>query len=248
MPVGVNRRDYSGFMTPTRILFVEDERSIYEPFGQALSRNGFEPLVARTCREARDLAERAEPDLVLLDLGLPDGDGRDLARDLRRISDVPIIMLTARGTETDKVVGLELGADDYVVKPFSSREVISRIRAVLRRAKQAPQEAEPRLEVGGLVLDRAARKVTLDDQQISLARREFDLLAELVANAGRVVSREDLMDRVWDVNWFGSTKTLDVHIRALRKKLGDSPEKPGLIETVRGVGFRFASPEPEGSK
>jgi two-component system response regulator RegX3 len=235
-------------VNPTRILFVEDERSIYEPFGRALARSGFEPLVARSCREARDLAERAEPDLVLLDLGLPDGDGRDLARDLRRISDMPIIMLTARGTETDKVVGLELGADDYVVKPFSSREVISRIRAVLRRAKQAPQEAEPVLEVGGLVLDRAARKVTLDGEPILLARREFDLLAELVSNAGRVVTREALMDRVWDVNWFGSTKTLDVHIRALRKKLGDSPEKPGLIETVRGVGFRFAGPEPEGSK
>ena len=235
-------------MNPTRILFVEDERSIYEPFSQALARSGFEPLVARSCREARDLAERAEPDLVLLDLGLPDGDGRDLARDLRRISDLPIIMLTARGTETDKVVGLELGADDYVVKPFSSREVISRIRAVLRRAKQAPQEAEPVVKVDGLVLDRAARKVTLDGEPIVLARREFDLLAELVANAGQVVTREDLMDRVWDVNWFGSTKTLDVHIRALRKKLGDSPDQPGLIETVRGVGFRFAATEPEGSK
>ncbi len=227
----------------TRILFVEDESSIYEPFSQALARSGFEPVVARSCREARDLAERVEADLVLLDLGLPDGDGRDLTRDLRRISDVPIIMLTARGTETDKVVGLELGADDYVVKPFSSREVISRIRAVLRRAKQAPEPAAPVLEIGDLVLDRAARRVTLRGKPIALARREFDLLAELVSHAGDVVTREDLMDRVWDVNWFGSTKTLDVHIRALRKKLGDSPSEPGLIETVRGVGFRFAVPE-----
>jgi two-component system, OmpR family, response regulator RegX3 len=227
-------------MAATRILFVEDEASIYEPFSQALARNGFEPFVARSCREASDLAERVEPDLVLLDLGLPDGDGRDLARDLRRRSEVPIIMLTARGTETDRVVGLEIGADDYVVKPFSSREVISRIRAVLRRAKQAPAPAEPVLAVGELVLDRAARKVTLRGEPIALARREFDLLAELVSHAGEVVTREDLMDRVWDVNWFGSTKTLDVHVRALRKKLGDSPAEPGLIETVRGVGFRFA--------
>ena len=230
-------------MAAPRILFVEDEASIYEPFSQALARSGFEPLVAQSCRRARDLADRAEPDLVLLDLGLPDGDGRDLARDLRRSSDVPIIMLTARGTETDKVVGLELGADDYVVKPFSSREVVSRIRAVLRRAKQAPKPTEPVLEVGDLVLDRAARKVTLRGEPVELARREFDLLAELVSHAGQVVTREDLMDRVWDVNWFGSTKTLDVHIRALRKKLGDSPSEPGLIETVRGVGFRFAAPE-----
>jgi two-component system response regulator RegX3 len=230
-------------MADTRILFVEDEASIYEPFSQALRRSGFETVVARTCSQARDLADRSEPDLVLLDLGLPDGDGRDLARELRRISDVPIIMLTARGTETDRVVGLELGADDYVVKPFSSREVMSRIRAVLRRAKQAPAPAEPVVEVGDLVLDRAARKVTMRGAPVALARREFDLLAELVAHSGEVVTREDLMDRVWDINWFGSTKTLDVHIRALRKKLGDSPSEPGMIETVRGVGFRFAAPD-----
>ena len=230
-------------MTETRVLFVEDEASIYEPFSQALRRGGFDPVVARTCSQARDLAGRIEPDLVLLDLGLPDGDGRDLARDLRRTSDVPIIMLTARGTETDRVVGLELGADDYVVKPFSSREVISRIRAVLRRAKQVPAPVEPVLGVGELILDRSARKVSLRGEPVALARREFDLLAELVAHAGEVVTREELMDRVWDVNWFGSTKTLDVHIRALRKKLGDSPNEPGMIETVRGVGFRFAVPE-----
>jgi DNA-binding response OmpR family regulator len=198
--------------------------------------------VARTAAEALELAERINPDLVLLDLTLPDGDGRDVCMQLRRQGDVPIVMLTARGSESDKVVGLELGADDYVVKPFSSREVISRIRAVLRRAASKRPEAEPVLEVDGLVVDRAARTVRLADEDVKLTRKEFDLLVELVANAGTVVTREDLMARVWDVNWFGSTKTLDVHIRALRRKLGDDSNTPRFIETVRGVGFRFVAP------
>ncbi len=229
-----------------RILFVEDEASIYEPFSLALQRHGFEPILARSAAEALELAERANPELVLLDLMLPDGDGRDVCRELRRRSDVPIIMLTARGLESDKVVGLELGADDYVVKPFSSREVISRIRAVLRRAALAArEETEPAIRIDGLVVDRAARTVELEGARIHLTRKEFDLLAELAANAGRVVTREDLIARVWDVNWFGSTKTLDVHVRALRRKLGDDASSPRFIETVRGVGFRFAGPEVE---
>jgi two-component system response regulator RegX3 len=229
----------------TRILFVEDEPSISEPFAKALAREGFEAVTARTAREALALAERIEPDLVLLDLALPDGDGRDVCRELRRRSDVPIVMLTARGTETDRVVGLELGADDYVVKPFSGPEVIARIRAVLRRAQRGPG-AEPVLRVGDLELDVAARRVRLDGNELVLARKEFDLLAELARNAGRVVSREDLMARVWDENWFGSTRTLDVHIGLLRKKLGDDPASPRFIQTVRGVGFRLESQEESG--
>jgi DNA-binding response OmpR family regulator len=226
-----------------RILFVEDEAHIYEPFSRALLRNGFEPLVARTAAEGLDLAENADPDLILLDLNLPDGDGSDVCRTIRSRSQVPIVMLTARGTEMDRVLGLELGADDYVVKPFSSRELISRIRAVLRRAGSAPAEPEEPIAVGEIVLDPAARTVDLAGEPVELTRKEFDLLSELMAHAGHVVRREDLMSRVWDVNWFGSTKTLDVHVRTLRRKLGDDPSKPRFIETVRGVGFRFREPK-----
>ncbi|MEZ5157139.1 MAG: response regulator transcription factor [Solirubrobacterales bacterium] len=225
------------------ILFVEDEEAISSPFSKVLEREGFEPVVAGTAAEAMELAERIEPDLVLLDLTLPDGDGRDVCRALRRDSDVPIVMLTARGSELDRVVGLEMGADDYVVKPFSGAEVVSRIRAVLRRTRAAEPGAgrfEPAFAVGELEVDVAARTATLAGEPLELTRKEFDLLAELARNAGRVVTREDLMSRVWDVNWFGSTKTLDVHIGALRRKLGDDPSAPRHIETVRGVGFRFA--------
>jgi two-component system, OmpR family, response regulator RegX3 len=229
-----------------RILFVEDERSISEPFSKALAREGFEPHVAGTAARALELAERLEPDLILLDLHLPDGDGRDVCRTIRARSGVPIIILTARGTETDRIVGLELGADDYVVKPFSGAEVIARIRAVLRRAKPAAATAaEPAapITIDALHLDLAARRATLKDEELALSRKEFDLLAELVRNAGRVVTREDLMDRVWDENWFGSTKTLDVHVRWLRGKLGETAENARYLETVRGVGFRFRGPE-----
>jgi DNA-binding response OmpR family regulator len=227
------------------ILFVEDEDAISEPFSKALQREGFDPVVARTAADALDLAERVEPDLVLLDLTLPDGDGRDVCRALRQRSDVPIVMLTARGSEMDRVVGLEMGADDYVVKPFSGAEVISRIRAVLRRSRpDAGRRAEP-VELGDLTVEPAARIARLGGEEVSLTRKEFDLLAELAAHAGEVVTREDLMSRVWDVNWFGSTKTLDVHIGALRRKLGDDPAEPRYIETVRGVGFRLGRAEVE---
>ena len=229
-----------------RILVVEDEDSISQPFAEALRQAGFEALVTRTAAGALELAEEAEPDLVMLDLALPDGDGRDVCRELRRRSDVPIVMLTARGTEMDKIVGLELGADDYVVKPFSAREVISRIRAVLRRSARGDGTAPGKpVRVGELELDPAARIARLRGDELDLSRKEFDLLAELMGHAGRVVKREDLMAKVWDVNWFGSTKTLDVHIGWLRRKLGDDPNSPTYIETVRGVGFRFAAPEVE---
>jgi len=228
-----------------RILVVEDEESISEPFAEALRREGFEPLVTRTAAGALELAASAEPDLVMLDLSLPDGDGRDVCRELRRHSGVPIVMLTARGTEMDRIVGLELGADDYVVKPFSAREVISRIRAVLRRSASRGGDDEVSLEVGELALDPAARTAHLGGEPLDLSRKEFDLLTELMRHAGRVVTREDLMAKVWDVNWFGSTKTLDVHIGWLRRKLGDDPHRPRYIETVRGVGFRFAAAEVE---
>jgi DNA-binding response OmpR family regulator len=229
-----------------RILVVEDEESIAQPFAEALRRAGFDPLVTGTAAGALELADTASPDLVMLDLALPDGDGRDVCRDLRRRSQIPIVMLTARGTETDKIVGLELGADDYVVKPFSAAEVISRIRAVLRRS--GPVEPAPRgpLRAGELVVDQKARTATLGERELDLSRKEFDLLTELMRHRGEVVTREDLMARVWDTNWFGSTKTLDVHIGWLRRKLGDEAADPRYIETVRGVGFRFVAPEAEG--
>jgi DNA-binding response OmpR family regulator len=152
-------------------------------------------------------------------------------------------MLTARGTETDRIVGLELGADDYVVKPFSGPEVIARIRAVLRRTSGPNGGKESVIRVGELEVDRGARRVTLDGDELELSRKEFDLLAALVERAGRVVRRETLMSEVWDENWFGSTKTLDTHMGWLRRKLGDDPASPRFIHTVRGVGFRFAAPE-----
>ena len=229
-----------------RVLFIEDEASIYEPFSKALAREGFEPVVARTAAKALELAEDGDFAIVLLDLTLPDGDGRDVCRALRRSSSVPILMLTARGTEADRIVGLELGADDYVVKPFSGGEVIARIRAILRRAKPAPGDAEPPpgpVTVGELEVDIASRRAHLDGAELQLSRKEFDLLSELIRHAGRVVTREQLMDRVWDENWFGSTKTLDVHVRWLRQKLGDDPAGPRYLHTVRGVGFRFTAPE-----
>jgi two-component system, OmpR family, response regulator RegX3 len=226
-----------------KVLFVEDEASISGPFSKALAREGFEPVVAATAARALELADQIEPDIVLLDLTLPDGDGRDVCRALRRRSNVPIVMLTARGTETDRIVGLELGADDYVVKPFSGAEVIARIRAILRRATPEATDTPEPVSVGALDVDIAARRVHLNGEELQLSRKEFDLLAELIRHAGRVVTREQLMDRVWDENWFGSTKTLDVHIRWLRQKLGDDPSEPQYLHTVRGVGFRFTAPE-----
>lgn len=227
---------------PPRILLVEDEASIAEPFANGLRREGFDPAIAATAAAARDLAAGWNPDLVLLDLNLPDGDGRDVCRDLRRMSDTPIVMVTARGSETDRIVGLELGADDYVVKPFSVPEVAARIRAVLRRTAPRERRAADRVRIRGLEVDAAARRATLDGEDLALRRKEFDLLWRLVRDAGMVVTREDLMADVWDTNWFGSTKTLDVHIGWLRAKLGDDPAAPVWIETIRGVGFRFADP------
>ena len=226
------------------ILMVEDEQSITEPLSEALAREGFDTEVAGTVARALELAARVEPDLVLLDVMLPDGSGYDVCRELRAGSGVPIIMLTARGEETDRVVGLELGADDYIVKPFSAREVVARIRAVLRRSGDgaaAPRDGS--IEIGPLRLERSRRSATLDGEELDLTRKEFELLELLMSEAGSVITRERLIDEVWDVNWFGSTKTLDVHVSGLRRKLGDSSSSPRFIHTVRGVGFRFSGPE-----
>jgi two-component system response regulator RegX3 len=225
------------------ILVVEDEESITIPLAEALDRDGFNAEVVHTAEDALGRGRTLRPDLVLLDIGLPDGSGLDVCRELRSSSNVPIIILSARGEEADRVVGLELGADDYVVKPFSAREVVARIRAVLRRASAPTGASDGPIEVGVVRLDPAKRTASLDGEPLELARKEFDLLALLMQEAGTVVSRERLIDEVWDVNWFGSTKTLDVHVSALRKKLADDAADSRYIHTVRGVGFRFASPE-----
>jgi two-component system response regulator RegX3 len=226
------------------ILMVEDEESITVPLAEALDREGFDTRVAGTVAEALESAEERVPDLVLLDVMLPDGSGYDVASTLRERSKVPIIMLTARGEETDRIVGLELGADDYIVKPFSAREVAARIRAVLRRAGDAQPAARPKdgpLQVGPVRVDRDRRAASVSGEEIDLTRKEFELLELLLREAGAVISRERLIDEVWDTNWFGSTKTLDVHVSSLRRKLGDDSQNPRFIHTVRGVGFRFAA-------
>jgi two-component system response regulator RegX3 len=229
------------------ILLVEDEPAIAEPLAETLTREGFHLEVAGTAAAALEKATAVRPDLILLDLMLPDGSGYDVCREVRRDSQVPIIMLTARGEEADRVIGLELGADDYVVKPFSAREVTARVRAVLRRtaaaaAPAATADQNAPVEVGDVRLDPATRTVTKAGAPVEATRKEFDLLALLMRSAGAVVTRERLIDEVWDVNWFGSTKTLDVHVSGLRKKLGDDSAAPRYIHTVRGVGFMFAAP------
>jgi two-component system response regulator RegX3 len=234
------------------ILLVEDEPAIAEPLTETLTREGFHLEVAGTAAAALEKATAVRPDLILLDLMLPDGSGYDVCREVRRESQVPIIMLTARGEEADRVIGLELGADDYVVKPFSAREVTARVRAVLRRTATAAAGAadatdrNATVDVGDVRLDPATRTVTKAGAPVEVTRKEFDLLALLMRSAGSVVTRERLIDEVWDVNWFGSTKTLDVHVSALRKKLGDDSAAPRYIHTVRGVGFMFAAPGGEG--
>ncbi|HEY3767021.1 MAG TPA: response regulator transcription factor [Gaiellales bacterium] len=229
-----------------QVTVIEDEASISDPLRSALEREGYVVSLATTGAEGVESVRRAEPDIVLLDLGLPDVDGRDVCRAIRASSEVPIIMLTARGLETDRVVGLELGADDYLVKPFSMAELVARIRAVLRRT--GPRESTPTaqsttaVEVGDVRIDAATHVATHAGQTLDLPRREFDLLHMLMANAGTVLARGKLMDEVWGVDWFGSTKTLDVHIAGLRRRLGDDAHEPRYIHTVRGVGFRFAAP------
>jgi DNA-binding response OmpR family regulator len=217
-----------------KILIVEDEDAIAEPLADGLTREGFD--VTRVATGGAALAEPI-PDVVLLDLRLPDMDGYDVCRRLRADSDVPIIMVTARGEEIDRVLGLELGADDYVVKPFGIRELVARIRAVTRRTAGRADDRAP-IRVGSLEIDERTRRVRVDSQEIDLTPKEFDLLALLAADAGAVVPRRRILEDVWETSWYGPTKTIDVHVAALRRKLGNA----AWIETVRGVGFRLHEP------
>jgi two-component system, OmpR family, response regulator RegX3 len=214
-----------------KVLIVEDEDSIAEPLATGLRREGYD--VERVATGAAALAA-PEPDVVLLDLRLPDVDGYEVCRELRARSDVPIIVVTARGEEVDRVVGLELGADDYVVKPFGLRELVARIRAVTRRTARAAGRTDV-LRAGPLEVDVRARRAHLDGRELQLTAKEFDLLALLASDSGAVVTREQILRTVWRTSWYGSAKTIDVHVAALRRKLGD----PTLIETVRGIGLRL---------
>jgi two-component system response regulator RegX3 len=223
----------------TRILLVEDEKSLSEPLSYLLRREGYEVQVVDNGLAAVNAVEAAPPDLMLLDLMLPGLPGTEVCREVRQRSSLPIIMLTAKDSEVDIVVGLELGADDYVTKPYSSRELLARIKAVLRRRAEDPHASQSILEFHGIVLDSDRHQLVVRGTPVSLPLKEFELLELLMLNAGRVLTRGQIIDRVWGSDYFGDTKTLDVHIKRLRSKIEDNPSEPAMIVTVRGLGYRF---------
>ena len=225
----------------TRILLVEDEESYRDPLSYLLRKEGFDVSVAATGTEALEEFDRGGADLVLLDLMLPGVSGTEVCRRLRQRSSVPVIMLTAKDSEIDKVVGLELGADDYVTKPYSSRELLARIRAVLRRQGQEPvDDHDGVLEVGGIRLDPDRHTVEVDGTATAFPLKEFELLELLLRNAGRVLTRSQLIDRVWGSDYVGDTKTLDVHVKRVRAKIEVDPANPVRLLTVRGLGYKLA--------
>ena len=224
----------------SRILVVEDEESFSDALGYLLGREGFDVCVADTGTKAIEEFDRGGADLVLLDLMLPGLSGTEVCKQLRSRSNVPIIMLTAKDSEIDKVVGLELGADDYITKPYSSRELIARIRAVMRR-QQEPEQSSGLLTVGPVRMDIERHIVTVNNVQVALPLKEFELLEFLMRNSGRVLTRTQLIDRVWGSDYVGDTKTLDVHIKRLRSKIEQDPANPECILTVRGLGYKFAN-------
>ena len=221
------------------ILIVEDDDTVREALSAGLESEGYEVILSDNGLDGLKQAKEEGPDLILLDLMLPEMDGLSVCRALRRDSDVPIIMLTARGTEMDKIVGLETGADDYVVKPFSLGELLARIRSLLRRTRNDKQENQMQLTSGNISLDLTSRRVSKDDVEVHLTQKEFNLLAELIRNKGAVLSRDLLLEKVWGYSYVGNTHTVDVHIRWLREKIELDPSKPVRIVTVRGVGYRF---------
>ena len=225
----------------TRILVVEDEKSFSEPLSFLLGKEGYEVEVASDGNEAITKFDKSGADLILLDLMLPGIPGTEVCRQIRTRSNVPIIMLTAKDDEVDKVVGLELGADDYVTKPYSTRELLARIRAVLRRGAEfaAEEGLSTLVEVGDIKLDADRHLVTFKGDSISLPLKEFELLEYLMRNAGRVLTRMQIIDRIWGNDYVGDTKTLDVHIKRLRSKFESDPANPTLIQTVRGLGYKL---------
>jgi two-component system, OmpR family, response regulator RegX3 len=222
-----------------QILLIEDEEGFGEALEYQLQREGFEVNRFTDGAVGLERFKTAGADLVLLDLMLPGMGGEDICKEIRRASSVPIIMLTARDTEIDKVLGLELGADDYVTKPFSSRELLARIKAVLRRSSTGATGADGILEGGGVRLDPDRFEVTVRGDQVHLPRKEFELLELLMENSGRVLARETLIDRIWGPDYFGDTRTLDVHIKRLRAKCEEDPHTPTHLVTIRGLGYKF---------
>lgn len=225
----------------TRVLVVEDEESIAEPLEYLLRREGFDVTTVDTGTAAVSEFDHRGADIVLLDVMLPGMSGTEVCRQLRQRSSVPIIMLTAKDSEIDKVVGLELGADDYVTKPYSARELIARIRAVLRRGGEADEQPAGTLDTGRVRMDVDRHVVSIDGEVVPMPLKEFDLLELLLRNAGRVLTRSQLIDRVWGADYVGDTKTLDVHIKRLRAKIEPNPASPQFVLTVRGLGYKFDS-------
>ncbi len=226
----------------TKILIVEDETSFSEAISFLLGKEGFETDVAENGRVALELFKSRAYDLILLDLMIPEVSGIDVCRAIRTTSMVPIIMLTAKDSEVDKVVGLELGADDYVTKPYSSRELVARIKAVLRRGSADSLDADSNSSIqiaGNIRMDVERHQVTVNDVLINLPLKEFELLEFLLRNEGRALTRSQLIDRVWGGDYYGDTKTLDVHIKRLRSKIEEDPANPQLIQTIRGLGYKF---------
>ena len=230
-------------ITDRKILVVDDEPLITESLEYSLKQEGFQVVVAHDGHTALQASRDERPDMIVLDIMLPGMDGWEVCRRLRQESTVPIIMLTARGQEFDRVLGLELGADDYLPKPFSFRELLARIRAVFRRMAFEDAPKAEQVRIGDVCLDLAAHKVYKQDQELAVTQKEYDLLRSLMTQAGRVVSRAELLDQVWGVDWLGDTRTLDVHVRWLREKIEEDAGQPHYIQTVRGVGYRFAAPE-----
>jgi two-component system response regulator RegX3 len=225
----------------TRVLVVEDEESFSDALSYMLRKEGFEVSVAATGTEALTSFDRTGADIVLLDLMLPEMSGSEVCRQIRQRSSVPIIMVTARDAEIDKVVGLEIGADDYVTKPYSPRELVARIRAVLRRRSEPAETEPPTLAAGPVRMDVDRHVVTVDGDGVSLPLKEFELLEMFLRNAGRVLTRGQLIDRIWGADYVGDTKTLDVHVKRLRGKIEPEPSSPRHIVTVRGLGYKFES-------
>ncbi|MEY3384673.1 MAG: hypothetical protein RLZ38_174 [Actinomycetota bacterium] len=223
----------------TKILVVEDEASFSEALSYVLGKEGFEVVVADTGDGAVATFDKVGADLVLLDLMLPGLSGTEVCKQLRARSNVPIIMLTAKDTEVDKVVGLELGADDYVTKPYSKAELIARIKAVLRRQGEVVETADAILTAGPVQIDVERHQVKINNTSVSLPLKEFELLEYLIRNSGRVLTRAQLIDRVWGSDYFGDTKTLDVHVKRLRAKIEKDPANPVYIQTIRGLGYKF---------
>ena len=231
----------SGHMTS--VLLVDDDVMITSPLARALTQAGYQVSVANNGRQGLMLARHENPDVVILDVMMPQMDGWDVCRALRQESTVPILMLTALGEEVDRILGLELGADDYLTKPFSTRELIARLKALLRRVEfdRRRETADGQIIVSNLRLDLSAHRAYKDDQELKLRQKEYELLTLLLSRPGEVISRAEFFDRVWGTDWLGDTRTLDVHIRWLREKIEADPSQPRLIQTVRGVGYRFAA-------